>query len=39
VGLILATVWLGEPLGLDLVLGTALVIGGVAISVIPTRKA
>jgi len=39
VGLILATVWLGEPLGFDLILGTVLVIGGVAISVIPARKA
>ena len=39
VGLILATLWLGEPLGIDLVLGTALILGGVGISVLPGRKA
>ncbi len=39
VGLILATLWLGEPLGVDLILGTALILGGVGISVLPGRKA
>ena len=39
VGLILATLWLGEPLGIDLVLGTALILGGVGISVLPARRA
>jgi len=39
VGLILSTLWLGEPLGADLLLGAAMIIGGVAISVIPTRRA
>ena len=39
VGLILATLWLGEPLGIDLVAGTALILGGVGISVLPGRKA
>ena len=39
VGLILATLWLGEPLGLDLILGTALILGGVGISVSTERKA
>lgn len=38
VGLILATLWLGEALGLDLILGTALILGGVAVSVIPERR-
>jgi drug/metabolite transporter (DMT)-like permease len=38
VGLILATLWLGEPLGFDLVLGTVLILGGVAVSVFPERK-
>ena len=38
VGLVLATLWLGEALGLDLILGTALILGGVAISVIPEKK-
>ena len=37
VGLILATLWLGEPLGADLLLGTALILGGVAVSVLPRR--
>ena len=34
VGLVLSTWWLGEPLGLDLVLGTAFILGGVAVSVL-----
>lgn len=38
VGLILATLWLGEALGLDLILGTGLILSGVAISVLPQRK-
>lgn len=38
VGLILATLWLGEPLGLDLLLGTALILGGVATSVLPEKR-
>lgn len=37
VGLVLATLWLGEPLGADLLLGTALILGGVAASVLPGR--
>ena len=39
VGLILATLWLAEPLGIDLIVGTALILGGVGISVLPGRKA
>ncbi len=39
VGLLLATWWLGEPLGLDLLAGTALILGGVAVSVLPGRRA
>lgn len=38
VGLILATLWLGEPLGADLLLGTALILGGVAVSVLPGAR-
>lgn len=38
VGLVLATLWLGELLGMDLLLGTALILGGVGVSVLPTRK-
>jgi drug/metabolite transporter (DMT)-like permease len=38
VGLILATLWLGEPLGVDLLFGSALILGGVAVSIIPGRK-
>lgn len=37
-GLVLATLWLGEVLGLDLSLGAALIVGGVAVSVVPERK-
>jgi len=37
VGLVLATLWLGEPLGLDLLLGTGLILGGVALSVVRER--
>jgi drug/metabolite transporter (DMT)-like permease len=37
VGLLLSTLWLGEPLGLDLALGTILIIGGVAVSVVSGR--
>jgi drug/metabolite transporter (DMT)-like permease len=39
VGLLLSTWWLGEPLGADLLLGSAMIIGGVAVSVIPARRA
>jgi len=38
VGLVLATLWLGESLGMDLLLGTALILGGVGVSVLPTGK-
>lgn len=31
-GLTLSTLWLGEPLGLDLLLGSALIVGGVALA-------
>ena len=37
-GLLLSALWLGEKLGLDLAIGTALIIGGVAVSVIPGRQ-
>jgi O-acetylserine/cysteine efflux transporter len=37
-GLLLATWWLGEPLGWDLLAGTALILGGVAFAAWPMRK-
>lgn len=37
VGLILATLWLGEALGADLLAGTALILGGVLIAALPER--
>ncbi|MBN8889726.1 MAG: DMT family transporter [Rhodospirillales bacterium] len=37
-GLILSTLWLGEPLGPDLLAGTALILGGVAIAAWPVRR-
>lgn len=37
VGLVLSTIWLGEPLGPDLLFGAALIVGGVAVSVVPER--
>jgi O-acetylserine/cysteine efflux transporter len=39
VGVLLSTWWLGEPLGVDLVAGAAMIIGGVAVSVLPARRA
>jgi O-acetylserine/cysteine efflux transporter len=38
VGLLLATWWLGERLGMDLLLGTALILSGVGVAVVPGRK-
>ncbi len=38
VGLILSTLWLGEALGADLLFGAALIVGGVAASVLPERR-
>lgn len=37
-GLLLATWWLGEPLGLDLLAGTALILGGVGFAAWPRRS-
>lgn len=37
-GLLLATWWLGEPLGLDLLAGTALILGGVGFAAWPRRR-
>jgi drug/metabolite transporter (DMT)-like permease len=38
-GLLLATWWLGEPLGADLLAGTALILGGVGFAAWPRRPA
>jgi len=38
-GLLLSTLWLGEPLGPDLIAGAALILGGVAIAAWPRRTA
>jgi O-acetylserine/cysteine efflux transporter len=37
-GLLLATVWLHEKLGPDLLLGSALILGGVAFAAWPARR-
>jgi O-acetylserine/cysteine efflux transporter len=37
-GLFLSTWWLGEPLGTDLLLGSALILGGVACAAWPGRR-
>lgn len=37
-GLLLSTLWLGEPLTLDLVTGSMLILGGVAIAAWPARR-
>lgn len=39
VGLLLATAWLGERLGADLLAGSALVLGGVFCAAWPGRRA
>lgn len=39
VGLLLATLWLGESLGPDLLAGSALIMGGVLVSAWPGRRA
>lgn len=38
-GLILSTLWLGEPMGLDLLAGSALILGGVGCAAWPERLA
>jgi len=37
-GLLLSTLWLGEPLTLDLVIGSILILGGVAVAAWPARR-
>ena len=37
-GLVLATQWLDEPLGPDLLMGSALILGGVACAAWPVRR-
>jgi drug/metabolite transporter (DMT)-like permease len=37
-GLMLSTLWLGEPLGPDLLLGSALILGGVACATWPQKR-
>ena len=38
IGLVLATVFLAEPLGPDLIAGSVLILGGVALAAWPTRR-
>ncbi len=37
-GLLISTLWLGEPLGADLLLGSALILGGVLCAAWPERR-
>jgi drug/metabolite transporter (DMT)-like permease len=37
-GLVFSTLWLHEPLGIDLLAGSALILSGVGCAAWPTRK-
>ena len=38
-GLAMSTVWLGEAFGVDMMLGSALILGGVGVAAWPGRRA